>query len=157
MSHEEDQCFQCQELGHITCHCPNVCCFKCEEYGHIVVDCPHQIQPSDTPAHCHRHDSKPGIVQDLLLDTITRTGTYTEDQGCSPIPTDMEVTVIMTPTEAVPGHVIETVDATIGVLHDAITPVLAIFAMTHHIEDHLHIGVLQLIQRLQQTPIMFCI
>ena len=41
MSHEEDQCFQCQELGHIAHHCPHVCCFKCEEYGHIVVDCPH--------------------------------------------------------------------------------------------------------------------
>ena len=24
MSNEEDQCFQCQELGHIACHCPNV-------------------------------------------------------------------------------------------------------------------------------------
>ena len=24
MSHEEDCCFQCQESGHIACHCPNV-------------------------------------------------------------------------------------------------------------------------------------
>ena len=38
MSHEEDHCFQCQESGHIACHCPNVCCFKCDEYGHIMVD-----------------------------------------------------------------------------------------------------------------------
>ena len=30
MSNEEDQCFKCQELGHITHHCPNVHCF---EYG----------------------------------------------------------------------------------------------------------------------------
>ena len=37
--------FQCQELGHITCHCPNVCCFECEEYGHIVVDCPYWTHP----------------------------------------------------------------------------------------------------------------
>ena len=22
--HEEDHCFQCQESGHIVCHCPNV-------------------------------------------------------------------------------------------------------------------------------------
>ena len=57
MSHEEDQHFQCQELGHIACYCPNVCCFKCKEYGHIVVDCPHQIAPSGTPAHHHRQDS----------------------------------------------------------------------------------------------------
>ena len=34
MSHEEDNCFQCQESGHITCHCPNVCCFECGEYRH---------------------------------------------------------------------------------------------------------------------------
>ena len=38
---------------------------------------------------------------------------------------------------------IETVDATIGVLHDAITPVLIVFAVTHHMEDHPHIGVIQ--------------
>ena len=57
MPHEEDKCFQCQELGHIACHHPNVCCFKCEEYGYIVVDCPHQIPPSGTPAHHHRQDS----------------------------------------------------------------------------------------------------
>ena len=24
MLHEEDHCFQCQESGHIACHCPNV-------------------------------------------------------------------------------------------------------------------------------------
>ena len=28
MSHEEDQCYQCQELGHIAHHCPNVHCFE---------------------------------------------------------------------------------------------------------------------------------
>ena len=26
MSNEEDHCFQCQEAGHIACHCPNVQC-----------------------------------------------------------------------------------------------------------------------------------
>ena len=39
MSNEGDQCFQCQELGHIACHCPNVCCFECNEYDHIAADC----------------------------------------------------------------------------------------------------------------------
>ena len=58
----------------------------------------------------------------------------------------------MTPTEAIPGHIIETVDATIGVFHDAITPVLIIFAVKHHIEDHPHIGVLQLIQKMAADP-----
>ena len=27
MTNEGDQCFQCQELGHITRNCPNVHCF----------------------------------------------------------------------------------------------------------------------------------
>ena len=57
MSHEEDHCFQCQESGHLTCHCPNVCCFKCDEYGHIVVDCPHRIPPSGTLVCHHRSQS----------------------------------------------------------------------------------------------------
>ena len=28
MSNEEDQCFQCQQLGHTACHCPNIRCFE---------------------------------------------------------------------------------------------------------------------------------
>ena len=57
MSHEEDCCFQCQESGHIACHCPNVWCFECDEYGHIVMDCPYRIPPSSTPACHHRPKS----------------------------------------------------------------------------------------------------
>ena len=53
MSNTGDQCFQCQELGHIICNCPNVHCFECNEYGHIAVDCPGRIPPSGTPA-CHK-------------------------------------------------------------------------------------------------------
>ena len=104
--------------------------------------CPHIIDRIPTP----------GITPGQLLDTITRTDTDTADQGCSLIPTDIEVTVIMTPTEAIPGHIIKTGDATIGVLHDAITPVLIIFAVIPHIKDHPHIGVLQLIQKIAVDP-----
>ena len=50
MTNEGDQCFQCQELGHITNNCPNVLCFECNEYCHIAADCPDRIPPSDTPA-----------------------------------------------------------------------------------------------------------
>ena len=57
MSKKEDQCFQCQELGHITCHCLNVCCFECDKYGHIVVDCPDRIPLTGTPTHHHRQNS----------------------------------------------------------------------------------------------------
>ena len=74
MSNREDHCFQCQELGHIACHCHNVWCFECDEYGHMVVDCPHRIPPSGTPAcqcrpkswkrhhnrstSCHHHEDR---------------------------------------------------------------------------------------------------
>ena len=53
MSNEGDQCFQCQELGHIACHCLNVQCFECDEYGHIAADCPDRIPLSGTHA-CHK-------------------------------------------------------------------------------------------------------
>ena len=49
MSNEEDQCFQCQEPGHIAQHCPYIRCHKCNEYGHIFMDCPHKITPLGTP------------------------------------------------------------------------------------------------------------
>ena len=52
----------------------------------------------------------------------------------------------MTPTEDIPGHIIETVDTTIGVFHDAV------FTMTHHIKGHPHIGILQLIQKITADP-----
>ena len=58
MSNEEDQCFQCQELGHIGHHCQNVHCFECNDYGHIVVDCPDRIPSSGTPGCCHRLNSR---------------------------------------------------------------------------------------------------
>ena len=57
MSNEEEQCFQCQELGHITHHCLNVHCFDCNGYGHIAMDCPDRIPPSGTPAHHTRQNS----------------------------------------------------------------------------------------------------
>ena len=51
----------------------------------------------------------------------------------------------MTPTEAILGHIIETVEATIGVLCDAV------FAMIHHIKGHPHIGI-QLTQKITAVP-----
>ena len=30
-------CFQCQELGHITSHCPHIRCLECNENGHIII------------------------------------------------------------------------------------------------------------------------
>ena len=53
MTNEGHQCFQCQELGHITRNCPNVSCFECDKYGHLATDCPDRIPPSGTHA-CHK-------------------------------------------------------------------------------------------------------
>ena len=50
----------------------------------------------------------------------------------------------MIPTEPIPGHIIEKIDVTIGVLHDALTAVLIIPTVTPHIMDHLHTGPHQL-------------
>ena len=50
----------------------------------------------------------------------------------------------MIPMEAIPGHIIETIDIIIGVLHDALTPVLIIPTVSPHIIDCLHTGAHQL-------------
>ena len=50
----------------------------------------------------------------------------------------------MIPIEAIPGHIIEKIDVIIGVLHDALTPVLILPAVSPHITDHLHTGAHQL-------------
>ena len=53
MSNEEDQCFQCQELGYIAQHCPHIRCHECDEYRHIIMEFPHRIPPSGTLAPHH--------------------------------------------------------------------------------------------------------
>ena len=54
MSSEDDKCFQCQESGHMACHCPHIKCFDCDEYGHVAADCPDKMPPPGTPAR-HRN------------------------------------------------------------------------------------------------------
>ena len=50
MSSDDDKCFQCQESGHMACHCPHIKCFDCDKYSHVTADCPDKIPPSGTPA-----------------------------------------------------------------------------------------------------------
>ena len=69
MTNEGDQCFQCQELGHITCNCPDMCCFECNEYGHIAADCLDKIPPSGTPVDLKRWGTQ-GIILDQPLDML---------------------------------------------------------------------------------------
>ena len=146
MSHKEDHCFQCQESGHITHHCPNVQCFECDEYGHIVMDCPHRIPPSGTPAHHYRPKSHSSHAQDQPHATIMKTDTDAISLDLNPILTDITAKVIMTPTEAIPGHTTGITDDITGVVHNAhIQPLThIILTMTIHITDHLHIEALQL-------------
>ena len=56
MSSDNDRCFQCQEIGHITCYFPHIRCYDCDNYGHVAMDCPDKIPPSGTSAH-HRTNS----------------------------------------------------------------------------------------------------
>ena len=50
MSSDDDKCFQCQDSGHMACHCPCIKCFDCDEYGHVSTNCPDNIPPSGNPA-----------------------------------------------------------------------------------------------------------
>ena len=54
MSNKEDWSLQCQEPGHIVCHCPHTRCHECDEYNHIIIDCPHRIPPSGTLVPHHK-------------------------------------------------------------------------------------------------------
>ena len=57
MSSNNDRCFQCQEVGHMACYCPQIRCYDCNNYGHVVMDCPDKILPSGTPSH-HRPNNR---------------------------------------------------------------------------------------------------
>ena len=50
MSSNNDRCFQCQEISHMTCYCPHIWCFNCDNYRHVAMDCPDKIPLSGTPA-----------------------------------------------------------------------------------------------------------
>ena len=135
MFNKEDQCFQCQELGHIVCHCPNVHCFECNEYVNIVADCPDRIPPSGTPTHHHRLNSRTRHHTRSTSRWHHRDRIGTADQGLNPNHIDIGVIATTTPTEAVPGHITDIMDATIEALH-VTTTALITYAVTHAIEDH---------------------
>ena len=134
MCNEGAQCFQCQELGHIACHCPNIRCFDCDEYGHVAADCPDRIPPSGTPAHQKRHHSN---TRHLFLGIITGTGTGITGPNPSYIRKITKVTVGIahTHTQAAPYHITDTLT---GALHITVTQALIVTVATHHTEGHLH-------------------
>ena len=105
MSNAEDQCFQCQELGHIAHHCPNIHCFECDDFGHIAADCLDRIPPSGTPAYHKRHHPAQGTALGQPHDTTTETvaGIVGQDHSCTLA--DIAATVTTTHAEVIPGHI----------------------------------------------------
>ena len=135
MSNEGDQCFECQELGHIACYCHNIRCFDCNEYGHVAADCPDRIPPSGTPAHQKRHCSNTrhctrSTSRHHRGDRHRYTG---PDPSHIPVITKVTVRIVHTHTEATPYH---TTDALTKALHVTITQALIIIATTCHTEAH---------------------
>ena len=138
MTNEGGQCFQCQELGHIVCNCPNVHCFECNEYGHIAADCLDKIPPSGTPA-CLKRWHK-GIILDQPLDITTGIGTGIAGQDCIHTLMDTEVTVVIVHAEVIPNHI---TDALTETLPSTVTPAPIITTVTHHTGNLQHIEVYQ--------------
>ena len=75
-----------------------------------------------------------------------KTGTDAAGLDLNPILADITAKVVMTPTEAVPGHITGITDGITGVVHYAHTQTLThiIITVTLLIADHLHIEALQL-------------
>ena len=66
-------------------------------------------------------------MPDSLLDTATGTGIDIAGQDYSHTPADIEVTITIIHTEAIPDHI---TDTTREALHNTITPALIIIAVT---------------------------
>ena len=114
MSSDNDKCFQCQETGHMACYCPHIRCFDCNNYGHVAaVDCPEKIPHSGmigtdtgiTPLVDMTGQHPATATPDILTMTI-ETGTDSADPNPTHTTPDIEVTVIVIPTEAILDHFI---------------------------------------------------
>ena len=136
MSNDEENCFQCQEQGHITRNWPNIRCFECDEYGHIVMDCPHGIPPLGTPAKHHKprpHRSCPARSSSRHHCEDRDRQSHSRSQSHF---TDIAAQVIITHTEAAPGHNTGIITTTQELVHNAHTPHTEITVInataTHH-------------------------
>ena len=152
MSNEEDCCFQCQKLGHITWHCPHNKCYKCDKYGHIVMDCPHKIPPSGTQQLTTNLTEV--TMPDQVWGITMKIGTDEVDPDHTPTTKDITAWAIAIHIQAALGHYIRKDTTTTGVAHDDLTQSTEVTAttigltVTHHID---HITVLHNIKALQAT------
>ena len=144
MSSDDDKCFQCQESGHLTCHCPCIKCFDCDEYAMLQ-----QIAQPKSHHQVHQHGTEiPVPTQDNAIDphlTITiEIGTIImiigTDIGLAsqdPIPTviDTGATVEVTHKGVVPGPI---TDPHTTAHYATETQVHTTTNKTLHTEDPLH-------------------
>ena len=64
MSSDDDKCFQCQELGHMACHCP---CIKCLIMMNMAML--QQIAQTKSCHQVHLQDKEiPVLTQDAMID-----------------------------------------------------------------------------------------
>ena len=126
----------------MACYCPHIRCFDCNNYGHVTADCPDKIPPSGMPAQhsnntSSRHD-RVSISEQPHHHVPTMTiEADTDSAGLNRAHTipDIEVTVVVIPTEAILYHFINP-----QAIAPYITEVPAhtASAMTHNIaEPHL--------------------
>ena len=110
------------------------------------MDCPYRIPLSGTLHITIDQNHIVAAKPDQPHATITKTGTDAVSLDLNPILTNITAEVIMTPTEAVPGHNTGITNDITGVVHDAHTQPLThiILTMALHIADYLHIETLQL-------------
>ena len=137
MLSEDDKCFQCQELGHMACHCLNIRCFHCNEYGHVATDCPDKIPPSGTPA-CHgKHHSS------MRHWTRSTSKHHHRDRHRFSRSRSHLCTAKITHREVTPGHI---TDTPTEAHHTTDTQILIVTDGTHHIGALPHIEALLCIQ-----------
>ena len=105
MSSDDDKCFQCQESGHMACHCPHIKCFNCDKYSHVAADAQrkyhHQVLLHDTEIIILAQDT----ILDLHLAIPAGTDTALTGQSHIPAVTGTEVTAGAIHREVAPGHI----------------------------------------------------
>ena len=119
-------------------YCPHIRCFDCNNYGHVTADCTDKIPPSGmwhdagiTPlvdvTGQHLGTATPGI-----LTATIETGTDSANPNLTHTTPDIEVTVIVIPTEVILDHFINP-----HTVAPCVTEVPAHTAttVTHHIAD----------------------
>ena len=146
MSSDNDRCFQCQEIRHMTCYCPHIWTMTV-----IIMD---MLPWTAQIRYCHlAHQHTAGLtpmtgVKDPPLDVIATPDIHTMITRIDPDSvapdltlktTDIGVVATRTPVEVAPGH---SIDLPAVVSHATGVPVPTATATTHCTADLHLIGIL---------------